>query len=395
MRVITPVGTSIFDNYLDESNDIITHYKSIKEQSHKEWDKYTERCQRIKERVIRWAKGKIDASAEVKTINKLQQATKQRLEVFLIASDTITSRLSAEIVKDLFMDCDEIGIHFNPAQDIIKGLQVKESESFNEGLVNLINRIYQIAGNYWGGIVINITGGYKATIPYLTILAQVNRCPIYYIFEDTDTLIRIPYIPVDIKWRIFERNKEFFRRLEREKVAELPGGLSEEERRETLSLLEEAAPLYCFNPLGVTLWERYKQTCLFFHVSRIDREYIRNKQWKEIFENTLIELKKRLSSNSSDPDLDHRIHNWDPPENFKVFKHKEENLQVRVLYRVDEWTTRYGGKEQDIYIGLIRIGSDVHNTENEYIEAFKRDSEKILDLDNYEFYEIRQEVRNV
>jgi CRISPR/Cas system-associated protein Csm6 len=134
-------------------------------------------------------------------------------------------------------------------------------------MVNLIQTIENISQGYWENVIINITGGYKATVPYLTILAQVNRCPIYYIFKDTDALIKIPYIPIDIKQSIFEKHKELFRKLEREEISELPQGLSEEERKDIFSSLEQAGKYYTLNPLGVILWEKYKKISEMFYIS--------------------------------------------------------------------------------------------------------------------------------
>jgi hypothetical protein len=86
---------------------------------------------------------------------------------------------------------------------------------------------------------------------------------------------------------------------------------------------------------------------------------------------------------------------FDNREGFKCFKHKEENLQVRVLYKIKEWETKYGSKEFDIYIGNIKIGSDVHNVENEYVEDFKREMEKIRNIEQYKIYQVIKEVQDV
>ena len=66
---------------------------------------------------------------------------------------------------------------------VISDLQVKDSKRFIKGMRNLIDEIFEIADEYWGNVIMNITGGYKASIPYLTILAQLNGCPIYYILK--------------------------------------------------------------------------------------------------------------------------------------------------------------------------------------------------------------------
>jgi len=103
----------------------------------------------------------------------------------------------------------------NSLDAVIKGLQVKNRDEFvRTGMVNLLNRIFRISNDFWDNIIINITAGYKATIPYLTVLAQINKCPIYYIFEDTDALVKIPNIPLNIDWNIFNKNEDWFFNLE-------------------------------------------------------------------------------------------------------------------------------------------------------------------------------------
>src|SRR5690606_36595143 len=116
--------------------------------------------------------------------------------------DTIASYMAAEIIKELLIQ-EGFEVNFNPKHDVLKGLQVKDKERFiNEGLSKLIRRVDSIAqsihdglasgedlnsgGSYYGNMIFNISGGYKACIPYLTVMAQINGCYMYYIFEDTE-----------------------------------------------------------------------------------------------------------------------------------------------------------------------------------------------------------------
>jgi len=404
-KVITMVGTSLFENYLEEhSNDTnfknaYNYFKNNKSKAN-DLDKESHRKGNIEKSLKEsYFKNNQNASAEIKSLIKLKEELNEELEIYLLYSDTALSRLGAEIIHkylneykpyDELKDCE--------IKKIIKieGLQVWDRSEFNEGMVNLIQTIENISQGYWENVIINITGGYKATIPYLTILAQVNRCPIYYVFEDTDALIKIPYIPIDIKQSIFEKHKELFRKLEREEISELPQGLSEDERKDIFSLLEQTDNLYTLNPLGIILWEKYKKNFEIIYVSDLVQNYIsQDARRKVIFEKSAKELKRRYISNPNDPDLNHKIMGFDNREGFKCFKHKEENLQVRVLYKIKEWETRYGSKEFDIYIGNIKIGSDVHNVGTEYVEDFEREMGKINEIEKYKIYEIKKEVQDV
>ena len=404
-KIITMVGTSLFENYLERCSsdtnfeNAYSYFKNNKIKAN-DLDKELNRKGNIEKKLKEnYFKNNPNASAEIKSFIKLKEELNEELEIYLLYSDTALSRLAAEIIHkclDEYKPYDELKNCEVKKPIKIEKLQVWNRSEFNDGMVNLIQKIEDISQGYWENVIINITGGYKATIPYLAILAQVNRCPIYYIFEDTDALIKIPYIPIDIKKSIFENHRNFFRKLEREKILELPQGLSEDEKDDIFSLLEQTDNLFALNPLGIILWEKYKRFFEIIYISDLVQDYItQDTQRKVIFEKTVKELKRRYILNPNDPDLHHRIVDFDNREGFKCFKHKEENLQVRVLYKIKDWKTRYGSKEFDIYIGNIKIGSDVHNVETEYVEDFKREMDKISDIETYNIYEIKKEGQDV
>lgn len=387
------VGTSLFENYMEKCNDqnFRNYFTDLKDKNTKEYDNEKDRIERIKNKIDEWLKRSVDktnACAEIKSLAKLRKELKEDLEIYFLSSDTIPSKLAMEIIEQRWSDFNELkDCKFHT--DVINDLQIKDRSKFNSGMVNLINKVYKIANEYWQDVIINITAGYKATLPYLTILAQVNKCPIYYIFEDTDALIKIPYIPLDINWRIFKDNKKLFMEMEKEEIKEIPPGVYY--REEIESLIERADNLISLNPLGVALWEKYKERFDIFYIS--DEVNSSLDEQKKICEKSFLELKKRLKENPSDRDLNHGLRDVDLGE-FRCFKHKEENLQVRILYTTKEWTTRYGTSEIDIYIGSIAMGTEVHNAGSnaEYVEKFKRllEREEIKNLDNYEIYRIEK-----
>ncbi|MEN3047094.1 MAG: putative CRISPR-associated protein, partial [Candidatus Hydrothermales bacterium] len=270
-KIINMVGTSIFENYIKENHDtdFLRYYESLKDKRVKDWEEEKERIKRLKNKISTWIEHKFKkapetVSAEIKSLIKLSKELHDDLEIFLLSSDTVLSKLAGEILKDNLSKLENFENKKVELKEI-KGLQVWDRQEFNLGLSNLITEIYRIANEYWENIIINITGGYKATLPYLTILAQINRCPIYYIFEDTDALIKIPYIPISINWSIFEENEEFFFKLEKEGIREI-----EDEKKidhDINSLLEFADNLYSLNPLGIALWEKYKGEYEFIYVS--------------------------------------------------------------------------------------------------------------------------------
>jgi putative CRISPR-associated protein (TIGR02619 family) len=276
-KVITIVGTSLFENYLkNPRNDtnFIDDYDYFKDNKIKAsgLDEKSNRKRNI-EKIFneRYFKSNHNASAEIKSLIKLKEELNEELEIYLLYSDTALSRLAAEILYRVLSDYqpyDELKDCETRDPIKIEGLQIWDRSEFKKGMVNLIQTIENISREYWENVIINITGGYKATIPYLTILAQVNRWPIYYIFEDTDALIKIPYIPIDINWGIFNNYWEYF-----EKIAHpnsIPkGGLKYDFLKDCSDICEEIKidniTHVTLGPIGEILWRKYKSRFFIFY----------------------------------------------------------------------------------------------------------------------------------
>lgn len=179
--------------------------------------------------VDKWEKNEngfnIDACAELKSIDNIQSSG-ESYEVYLLTTDTAFSNLSAEILKECIPEIFK-NIKVN---DIIpvKGLQIYDYEKFSKvGLYNLFNEINKIIkdkGNE--NAILNVSGGYKAVIPYLTIYGQLYDIPVKYIYEDSSELITISKLPIQFDWRFAEKyfsyldnpsnisNKDYIRELE-------------------------------------------------------------------------------------------------------------------------------------------------------------------------------------
>lgn len=281
-KVITMVGTSIFENCLESGIDIKDYYEPLKKRRFKECKNEEERIKRLKKKIEDWfdrESNKEDISAEIKSLVKLKQEIKEDFEIHLLHSDTILSYLAGEIIKEKLRDINEFA---DIKEDSIKlinidSLQVWDRGEFNKGMSNLISEIYQIAQEYWDNIIINITGGYKATIPYLTILAQINRCLIYYIFEDTDALIKIPNIPFSTEWYNLDNLIKY-----EEKLKILEKGIDNRDDFEKIKNSEfykefsfliweddiDDQTIAALNPIGKIIYEKYKQKYFTFYCTK-------------------------------------------------------------------------------------------------------------------------------
>jgi len=293
-KIITTVGTSLFENYhkknRDKTKDFENLYNFFKDNeiSAKELDNHELRKKSLIDNFnSNYFKNNPDASAEIKSLIKLQEELKEDFDIYLLHSDTALGRLAAEIIKDNISLYEEYGLKISKV-DIhpIENLQIQNRQKFIKGMQELINNIYKISQNYWGNVVINITGGYKATIPYLTILAQVNQCPIYYIFENTDALIQIPNIPIDINWKLFEDYWESFSLIEKSNVIK-ESDLPEKFLKDCRAFLEseDIDNEHCcvLNPLGEILWNKYKEKYFVFYTTDDIYEKINHKEIQRIF----------------------------------------------------------------------------------------------------------------
>lgn len=173
---------------------------------------------------------------------------------------------------------------------VIENLQIWNKRDFNKGMSNLIYEIYRISEYYWENIIINITGGYKATIPYLTILAQLNQCPIYYIFEDTDVLIKIPNIPFSVNWINCNEIKSY-----RQELQKLEKGIDNKSDYEKLKqsdfyakysylIWEAEETLAELNPIGKIILEKCKSLIYTILVTdEVCEKIEKNKDLKRLF----------------------------------------------------------------------------------------------------------------
>lgn len=271
LKVITTVGTSIFDNYVEssESNlldrDYLNNlYSEINENKNK----------RIKDKIKKWIERINDrkqVSAEIKSLLKLKDEKQDKtLNVYLLATDTIASSLAAEIIKEI-LEKEGLKVFYNPDNDVIKDLQMENTSLFvKHGLSNLVNRIELIADGYYGNVVFNITGGYKGIIPYMTIMGIINKCEIKYIYENSERLMSIPQLPLQIDEDFFEKNYNLLFVFEKgvEKYSEFKKSnfkvTDEMERRGLIEFVDNIALL---SPIGQILFQNYKSKFFWFYCS--------------------------------------------------------------------------------------------------------------------------------
>lgn len=367
-KIITMVGTSIFDNYFEYISDktFKNHFEALKDRQSKDYNNELGKIEGIKKKISFWLKETDvkNASAEIKSLIKLKENLQDDFEVYLFSSDTILGRLAGEILEEGLKKLSE----FEDGRitlDIIGDLQVKDSKKFMNGMRNLIEKTFKITNGYWDNTVINITGGYKATIPYLTILAQLNGCPIYYIFEDQDALIKIPSLPLStevINCEDLRNNKDI--------IAKLQKGIDNEKdyneliysdfyRKYGVMVWEDYvnnSPIAELNPLGKILWETCKNKLFEFYTNSQSKQKINNSQWiQEVISKKF--WREEIRNNKTEYKNGHQV--YDDGDN-----------PVRIFYFVKEgqvyiYNVFDNHKEYERYLNSVSFSEDIELQEFE------------------------------
>lgn len=334
-KVITTVGTSLFENYIEKNpKQIDDKYPELINKEFSEWDNYKTYIKSIKEKISLLNYSDPNISAEVKSILKIKGSVNDDIKIYFICSDSILTKLAADCIS---AELKVNGISFEESR-IVDNLNTKEHLEFElKGLTNLIDKIEGICNGYFGDVILNVTGGYKGTVPYLTIWAQLNSVPIKYIFENSESLITIPNAPIDINLGMFEKYSNVFIKLDNtvkqsktEFIREnnLYGDFPKEFIQE---ISEDENYLLGLDPIGKIFWDRYNN----FDVVEIpmgSKFFNEEANKKSGVTSAIKELIKRLKLIDNfetivNQDLKHAALN----ENTWIYKHS--NPQVRLHYK--------------------------------------------------------------
>lgn len=412
VKIIATVGTSLITNFrkeIEKNKDSMQNNRSneygdiraildyIKDKAFIEYKPLEDKIKKIKGMLVDFAGKSNSSCAEIKSLLSIQKEIKDTLFIYLLASDSVSSALVAMIIKEVLEKQLNSGskIYFNEAQDVIKGLQVKDREKFSmEGMPNLVHRVYNIADDgYSSNVILNITAGYKGTIPFLTILGQVNHFPLYYIFEDTDALIKIPQTPVDIDWEEIGKNADLLEKIEKEGTIEEKKMCQQDIKalHDIETLIERYEGMVCLNSLGIIFWHRYRSKYELFNLYEDEYKIYESlaEDEKNRIDKALLDLKKRYESDADDSQLKHQLKNCSLPDGYHCFKCNEERVEIRILWHAESRTGKYGETITDFYIAMISAGNEVHNANDEYVKKFNEFTMKNQDLSIDKFHVIK------
>lgn len=152
-------------------------------------------------------------SAEIYSLINMNLTDNDR--VHLIASDTDDGEACAKAVE-MYLE------QYWPKVDVkvkrISGLQVDDPVSFRrKGVVEYCRYCLQAAYNFGSdNLVLNPTGGFKALVPYTVLVGMLKHVPCRYIFEQSDTVLELPPLPIEFERSTFESYRPLFEQMERD-----------------------------------------------------------------------------------------------------------------------------------------------------------------------------------
>jgi putative CRISPR-associated protein (TIGR02619 family) len=136
-------------------------------------------------------------SAETNSLARLGITPADRL--LLLHSDTIDGEICAELVADLLRQ----GFGATVTLARTDGLQVTDATRFRTvGVPSLFRHLDRFAGAAGDDseLLLNITGGFKSVVPYVTLYGLLQRHRVVYLFERSEELIELPPAPLDFDW---------------------------------------------------------------------------------------------------------------------------------------------------------------------------------------------------
>jgi len=233
MKIITTVGISIFENYFEDNpedtlkDDYQDRLKDTKD-NNATFEKWIEKNRYkvpLEEKVAAWSFNKQTASAEITSILAIAK-TATACTVHLIATDTVLSVSAAELIQKWFEESEEIieVIFIRPeklakqedSNHIIHKLRVASNKDYQEGFMNLIEVVTKLLEQHKEEVILNITGGYKAIIPIMTLIGQLKNVSLKYIYQENELserteLVEIGNLPISFDWNVVEALNPFLK----------------------------------------------------------------------------------------------------------------------------------------------------------------------------------------
>jgi putative CRISPR-associated protein (TIGR02619 family) len=195
MRIIlSTVGTSLFGKAKVDDSIVLALRGVPVSQKHTVQDYYRAAFQSILQYSEQDDFDLVRDCAETNCLSRLNLLDIDHL--IFITTDTLDGLVTGEVVAEICHREWKCKTEVVPCP----GLQVKDGAKLRlEGLAQFVRIVYGYIKKYQSEqneIILNATGGYKATLTYLTLIGQLEGLPVCYINDYYNTLIYLPAAPL-------------------------------------------------------------------------------------------------------------------------------------------------------------------------------------------------------
>lgn len=283
--ILTPVGALIVQRTSDENKAFLQRIKNedlmtLREGQAKGQSAFEKAIlAELKQIDLETELGLQKASPEIKSLAKM--GTSRDDQVLLYASETSEGILSARIIREF---CRQVW-GCSTAMEVITGLQVQDAGRFRSvGVQRYVQSVVQQVTNpqnqYGREIILNATAGFKALVPYTTLIGLLFQVPVQYIFESSSVLLNLPPLPVNFDFDFYKVVEPFLQRVERESAIPENEVLTFDSatREKLLPLLEPMNGEFTLSALGLIVYERYKSPPPLLPSTRkaVDKDHTRD-----------------------------------------------------------------------------------------------------------------------
>jgi putative CRISPR-associated protein (TIGR02619 family) len=173
--------------------------------------------------------------------------------IYLLPTDTLIGKGTADIIKDYLTEKSSVQVSLIEQSD----LQTKDYTLFHSALSELTIKLSTLFDtfSYNYQIFYNLTGGFKSVNAFLQTLAQFFADEVFYLFESSDQLMRIPKLPIQFSIKdVMEAHIQVVRRMQlglkihKEDINNIPE-----------ILIMELDNEYALSAWGGAIWESLKK----------------------------------------------------------------------------------------------------------------------------------------
>jgi CRISPR/Cas system-associated protein Csm6 len=422
--IITTVGTSLITNFLETPNKIVKDaYDALKTAPFyglSDEDAY-EHLKSVKKMITPLSNS--TSCAEISSILAIEKELLKtddnlNLTIYLLCTDTILSPFCAEIIANYLKNkgysiifhekneniINEIKNKNFKSNHIIRDLRIDDKDKFEkDGIKNLTEVIYNLSQKE--NVCFNITGGYKALIPYMTIIAQITQSKTYYLYQEDvkniegNNLITIPQAPFDINWSMFEKYKNILLEMNGEIIEKWSSWRYEKDLGEDFSLCvyhDEKDDTAMLNGIGELFLKKYQEWSFVYVLQNGVFSEKRAFQFRHQLNEALVGLQKLLYDfiknnqllEKSQNEIKEELYNLKPdilnhiPEykDFFISKYPKANPEIRILYNFE-----YDNSVLKLIVYDFRVRDFSHKKSDDknYVNEFRA------------FYEANESNKNV